>query len=94
MGNGRRTYHVDILPQAQKTINKLDKKIRERISNWIDKSLEGCENPRKYGLALHGNLKGKWRYRVGDYRLIAEIHDEEILILIVDVDKRNDIYKN
>lgn len=39
-------------------------------------------------------MKGKWRYRVGDYRLIAEIHDDEILILIVDVDKRNDIYKN
>ena len=94
MGDGRREYHVDILPQAQKVINKLDKKIRERISNWINKTLEGCENPRRYGIALQGNLKGKWRYRVGDYRLIAEIHDEEILILIVDVDKRNDIYKN
>ena len=93
MDDGRK-YHVDILPQAQKAIDKLDRKIRERILNWINKTLESCENPRQYGLALHGNLKGKWRYRVGDYRLIAEIHDDEILILIVDVDKRNDIYKN
>ena len=93
MGDGRK-YHVDILPQAKKAIDKLDKKIRERISNWINKTLEGCENPRQYGLALHGTLKGKWRYRVGNYRLIAEIHDEEILILIVEVDKRNDIYKS
>lgn len=94
MADGIKKYHVNILPQTQKVINKLDKKIRERILNWIDKTLEGCENPRRYGIALQGNLKGKWRYRVRDYRLIAEIHDDEILILIVEVDKRNDIYKS
>ena len=56
--------------------------------------MKDCENPRWNGKPLHGTLKGKWRYRVGDYRLIAEIHDEEILILILEVDKRNDIYKS
>ena len=42
---------------------------------------------------MEGELKKYWRYRVGDYRLIADIQDDKILILIVDVDKRNDIYK-
>ncbi|MBQ9441458.1 MAG: type II toxin-antitoxin system RelE/ParE family toxin [Selenomonadaceae bacterium] len=94
MADGIKKYHVNILPQTQKKLSKLDKTVRDRISNWIDKTLEGCENPRQFGIALQGNLAGKWRYRVGKYRLIAEIRDDEILILIVDVDKRNDIYKN
>lgn len=86
-------YSVKTSPAAEKAIKKLDLSVQKRIKKWIDDNLKECENPRFNGKPLHGNLKGKWRYRVGDYRLIAEIHDDEILILIVDIDKRNDIYK-
>ncbi|MBQ3451469.1 MAG: type II toxin-antitoxin system RelE/ParE family toxin [Selenomonadaceae bacterium] len=54
---------------------------------------EGCENPRAKGKALEGEWEGYWRYRVGNYRLVAEIQDDKIIILIINVDKRNDIYK-
>lgn len=87
-------YDVKYSDNAEKVIEKLDAPIRKRIKKWIDENLRGCENPRWNGKPLHGNLADKWRYRVGKYRIVAEIHDDEILILIVDVDKRNDIYKN
>ena len=86
-------YKVAYKRRAQKFIEKLDKTIQERIKNWINKNLEGCENPRLHGHGLEGELRNFWRYRVGDYRLVAEIFDDQILILIVNVDKRNDIYK-
>ncbi len=87
-------YSVKTSPTAEKAIAKLDLPIQQRIKKWIDENLKDCENPRWSGKPLYGKLKGKWRYRVGKYRLIAEIRDDEILILIVDADKRNDIHKN
>ena len=86
-------YTVAFSPEGQKAFEKLDNSIAVRIKNWIINNLEGCENPRYKGRALKGNLAGYWRYRVGDYRIIAEIQDDKIVILIIDVDKRNDIYK-
>ena len=88
-----KSFHVDYTPDAQKIIDKLDNSVRTRILDWIKKNLEGCENPRLHGKALKGNLNGRWRYRVGDYRIISEIHDDKVVILVVDVDKRNDAYK-
>ena len=85
-------YTVNFSPAGEKALEKLDNSVAIRIKNWINNNLEGCENPRYKGRALIGNLAGYWRYRVGDYRIIAEIQDDKIIILIVDVDKRNDIY--
>ena len=89
-----KAYRIEISPDAEKAFAKLDNQIATRIKNWLNKNLEGCENPRYKGRALTGNLAGYWRYRVGDYRIIADIQDEKILILVIDVDKRSDIYKN
>jgi len=88
-----KNFRVDYTPNAQKIIDKLDNAVRERITGWIKNNLDGCENPRLRGKALKGNLKGRWRYRVGDYRIIADIQDDKVVILIIDVDKRNDAYK-
>lgn len=88
-----KSYHVDYTPEAQKIIDKLDNSVRNRINNWIKNNLEGCENPRWQGKALKGQFKGRWRYRVGDYRIIAQIQDDKVIILVVDIDKRNDVYK-
>ena len=56
------------------------------------KKLEGCENPRLHGKGLTSNRLGEWRYRVGDYRLICEIKDEEIIILVLQIGYRRSIY--
>lgn len=88
-----KNYSVEYTAQAEKELSKLDEKIRAIIYHWIEKNLEGCEDPRQYGKALHGNLRGKWRYRVGDYRIISEIQDDKVIILIVDVAHRSKIHK-
>ena len=86
-------FSVQYDPHALKKISKLDAPIRDRIKKWIETNLEGCENPRRRGKPLEGEFSGFWRYRVGDYRIIAEIQDDKIIILVINVDKRNDIYK-
>lgn len=54
--------------------------------------MQNCENPRVHGKGLVENRSGQWRYRVGDYRIIAEIEDEEITILILNIGHRREIY--
>ena len=70
----------------------MDKYTQKLIYAWIDKNLQGCENPRIHGKCLVENRSGQWRYRIGDYRLIAEIQDKEITILIINVGHRREIY--
>ena len=86
-------YTVNLMPTAQKALEKLDEPVRKRILNWVRNNLEECENPRWKGTNLINHSKGNWRYRVGDYRIIAQIQDDKVIILVVDVDKRNDVYK-
>ena len=88
-----KSYHVEYDKAAQKAIDKLDNPIRKRIMKYISTYLEGCADPRWKGKNLVEYPNANWRYRVGDYRIIADIQDEKIVILVVDVDKRNDVYK-
>ncbi len=86
-------YSVELTPNARKMLRKLDPNISLRITGWIRENLEGCENPRAHGKALHGKRRDEWSYRVGDYRIIADIQDYKILILITEVGHRREIYK-
>ena len=88
-----KAFSVEYDDKAKKKLEKLDAPVRNRIRAWIERNLVGCENPRRRGKPLEGRLSNYWRYRVGDYRLIADIQDDKIIILTVNVDKRNDIYK-
>lgn len=85
-------YKVEYTASAIKQLSKLDKYTQKLIYAWIDKNLQGCTNPRIHGKGLTANRTGQWRYRVGSYRLIAEIEDERITILIVNVGHRREIY--
>ena len=70
----------------------MDSSTSNLIRTWIEKNLMNTENPRIKGKALTGDLKGLWRYRVGDYRILAEIQDTKIVILILDIGHRSKIY--
>ncbi len=85
-------YTVEFSKRALKDLKKLDRFTAALILGWIRKNLDNCENPRLHGKGLTANHSGKWRYRIGDYRLIAQIQDEKILILILNVGHRRDIY--
>ena len=86
-------YKVILTYKAKKDLKKLDKYTKSLIIGWIEKNLEGCENPRIHGKALTSNRSGQWRYRIGDYRLICEIEDEKIIVLVLEVGHRKEVYK-
>ena len=77
--------------KARKQFLKLDKPIQKQIQIFIVK-LTKLKDPRSCGKALVENLVGRWRYRVGDYRLICEIDDVKILITILTIGHRKNIY--
>lgn len=86
------TFHVEFSKTAVKELKKMDRYNAAMILGWIRKNLEGCNDPRQHGKGLTANRSGQWRYRVGDYRLLAEIQDERIIILILHIGHRSDIY--
>jgi mRNA interferase RelE/StbE len=86
-------YRVEFEKRAQKTLLKMDRSQANIILAWINKNLVGTTDPRKTGKSLSANHRGKWRYRIGDYRLIANISDETITILILEIGHRNKIYR-
>lgn len=85
-------YTVEYTQQAVKDLRKLDKQTRTFILSWVEKNLVDCENPRQHGKGLTANRSGQWRYRVGDYRLIADIQDNRVVILLLHIGHRRDIY--
>lgn len=88
-----KAYQILTTPKFDNAIKKLDLITRATIKKWIDNNLAGCSNPRLHGKALKGNFAGKWRYRVGKYRLISVIQDNKLIILMLTVGHRNEIYK-
>ena len=83
---------VEYSKTAMNTIKKMDSSTSKLIRTWIEKNLINTENPRIKGKALTSDLKGLWRYRVGDYRILADIQDDKIVILILDIRHRSKIY--
>ena len=86
-------YSVEYTLQAVKQLKKPDVYTRKLILSWIEKNLVDCEDPRIHGKSLTANRSGQWRYRIGDYRVIARIQDDKVLILILEVGHRREIYK-
>jgi addiction module toxin, relE/stbE family len=86
------SYHVETTARFDKEFQKLDKYTQQIIKSWIGKNLQNCENPRAHGKGLTANKSGQWRYRIGDYRLLCLIQDQELIILALTVGHRRDIY--
>ncbi|HZK33075.1 MAG TPA: type II toxin-antitoxin system RelE/ParE family toxin [Tissierellaceae bacterium] len=87
-------YEVRLGKRAQKNLKKIDINDAKIIMAWISKNLVDCQDPYIHGKSLKGSLKGKWRYRIGDYRLICNIDDEKLTILILEAGHRRVIPKN
>lgn len=85
-------FEVLYRKKVKKSIGKLDTSIKILIKSRIDKNLVNTENPRLYGKALTGNLRNYRRYRVGNYRIIAEIKDNELIVLAFDENRGIKIY--
>lgn len=85
-------WRAELSPLALKQLRKLDKPNARRIIDYLRETASG-EDPRSRGQGLTGNLAGFWRYRVGNYRILASIEDDELLILAITIDHRARIYR-
>lgn len=84
------SWTVKYLGNAQKYLRKTDKNIQDRLRDAIESKFAALDDPRSLGKALKG--EHLWRYRVGDYRVIAEIRDDELIILVITIGHRKDVY--
>ena len=87
-------YTVETTEHFEKEFKRLDRYTQRMLKSWIEKNLVGCENPRVKGKGRTTDQNDYWRYRIGDYRLICLIQDNELVILALTVGHRSDIYKN
>ena len=86
-------WRIEFSPDAIHQLNRLDKPIRQRIFDYLDDRIQDCKNPRHFGEALVANLSGLWRYRVGDYRIICRIEEKRVVVLVLAIGHRREIYK-
>ena len=86
-------WTIDYADTARSQLRKLDKQTARRIVDYMDERIADLENPRSAGKALTGPLGGLWRYRVGDCRVICDIQDGALRVLVVQVGNRRDVYQ-
>lgn len=85
-------YSIETTARFDKEFKKLDRYTQRMIKGWIEKNLQGCQNPRLHGKGLTANRSGQWRYRIGDYRLLCQIDDGKLVILALSVGHRREVY--
>jgi len=87
-------WTIEFTETALRQVEKLDPAIRRRIIKFLRERLGKLDNPRSIGQALQGERLGEfWKYRVGDYRLIAKIEDDRLVILVLKVGRRREVYR-
>lgn len=86
-------WRVEIDRAAARDLRKLGVDAERRVLRYLRERIVGSDNPRSFGHALTGDRKGFWRYRVGDYRIVAAIEDERFVVLVVTVGHRREVYR-
>ena len=87
-------WKIELDPLAAKELNKLDKQVAKRLLSILFNRLAVLDDVRSLGAALQGSELGDfWKYRVGDYRIIAQILDKEVIILVVKIGNRKEVYR-
>ena len=86
-------WTIEFVPAAAKELNAIGATQASRIVRFLSTRLSKLDDPSSIGEALKGRLGRLWKYRIGDYRIIADIQDKRVLILIVRVGHRREVYK-
>jgi len=87
-------YIVELSREVSPDLTDLDTQHRKRILKFLNDRVAKLDNPRSIGQALHGSDLGEfWKYRVGDYRLICKIEDHRLLVLVLRIGHRKEIYR-
>lgn len=86
-------WQIEFLPEAAKELRKLDRTAAARVLKTLEQRIAVLDDPRTVGSASAGDHAGYWRWRIGDYRLIAQIEDERVTVLVVRVAHRRAVYR-
>jgi len=86
-------WKIEFTDVVDKQLSKLDKPTKSRILSWLDERLTNCDNPRLWGDALVGEFSGLWRYRIGNYRVICELKNNELIVLVIEIGHRKEVYR-
>ena len=87
-------WTVEFDDRARRELRKLDAKVQKAILRYLRERLIGTEDPRRFGKPLRRNLAGLWRYRIEDYRLICRLEDDRVVVLVLQIGHRSDIYED
>lgn len=93
MASSGKRWTVRISRTAEKQLQKLGRKAQETIVRFLRDRVESADNPRQWGKPLRGEKRGLWRYRVGDYRIVCDIQDDEVVVLVLAIGHRKDVYR-
>ena len=87
-------WSIEYDPGALKDLRKLDRSIQRAILDYMDDRVAAADHPGVFGKPLRGSLAGLWRYRVRDYRIICQLQEQRLVVLVVAVGHRSTIYEN
>lgn len=86
-------YSLHFASRADKQLSKMDPGVRKIIIAWLRKNVANTANPRLHGKALTGDRAGSWRYRIGSYRVLCEIQDDQAIVLAIEIGHFREIYE-
>jgi len=86
-------WTIEFLPEAAKELKKLDRQVAARIIKTLEERIAVLDDPRALGSALVGEHAGYWRWRIGNYRVVARIEDARVTVLVVRVAHRGEVYR-
>jgi mRNA interferase RelE/StbE len=86
-------WRIEFDPAAVKELEKLDKTVERRIVKFLRDRVANLEDPRQIGGSLQGTRSGLWKYRVGDYRVICSLEHDRLVVLVLQVGHRREVYK-
>ena len=91
--NAPQEWRVEFDAAAARDLRKLGHPAQQAILRYLRQRIATAEDPRRFGRPLTGDLKGLWRYRVGDYRIVAKIEDDRFIVLVLTVGHRSKVYE-
>jgi mRNA interferase RelE/StbE len=88
------SWQIECDPEASKDLRKLDRSIQREILDYMDRRISRADDPRKFGKPLRGSKFGLWRYRLRDYRIVCELQEKRLVVLVISIGHRSTIYED
>jgi mRNA interferase RelE/StbE len=88
------SWQIEYDPEASKDLRKLDRSVQREILDYMDRRIGRADDPRQFGKPPRGSKFGLWRYRLRDYRIVCELHDKRLVVLVVSIGHRSTIYED